>query len=405
MAELQVSVPASPALAMLRYAVRLLERHGIRCWLESGTLLSVVRDRALPPRTSVNLGVSGEQLPQLLRLQRRFSLLHKYRLDYDVSGRKWIHGNVCMMYIKPMIALGRGTPWAKITPRFMHDSRARWVDSRVCKAVDAVFYNEFGTVSVNGTRFRIPARVEEYLAARYGDWRTTVRSWDTYRDDRAIIGRAELLALPRKTRWTKPEPFRRKMRLQGRNLVRARRLLADATRALEAHGAKYWLDEGTLLGVVREGELIKWDHDVDISAAGDDIGKVEAACRDLRPGYRVSFHHDRSGRLPQSLRCVKVKFLFGRVSLLLGAEELHLDIWPKYRKDDGYYYWIDSYTPKRAEARYYDSLQRVAYDGRQYPVPAAIDDYLPMRFGDRRTPAQAFDTSLHDLAMYDEPAA
>lgn len=404
MEELRLMVPASPALAVLRHAVRLLEHHGIRCWLESGTLLSLVRDHTLPPRASVDLGVSAEQLPQLLRLQRRFSLAHKYRLDYDVSGRKWIDGDVCMMYVKPMVAFGRGAPRARITPRFMHDGRARWVDARTCKAVDVSFYRNLREITVNGMRLRIPDRVEEYLAARYGDWRTPVEVWDTCRDDRAILGREELLALPRKSRWTKPEPFRRKMRLQGRNLIRARRLLADTTRALEAHGVKYWLDEGTLLGVVRGGELIKWDHDVDISAAGDDIGTVEAACRDLHPRYRVSFHHDHSGRLPQSLRCVKVKFMFGRLSLLLGIEELHLDIWPKYRKDDGYYYWIDSYTPKRAEVRFYDTLHRVAYNGRQYPVPAAIDDYLTMRFGDWRTPAQAFDTSLHDRAMYDEPA-
>lgn len=34
---------------------------------------------------------------------------------------------------------------------------------------------------------------------------------------------------------------------------------------------EYWVDEGTLLGFVREGYFIEWDRDIDIGVIGDSI--------------------------------------------------------------------------------------------------------------------------------------
>ena len=36
---------------------------------------------------------------------------------------------------------------------------------------------------------------------------------------------------------------------------------------------QYWICHGTLLGIIREGKLIEWDHDVDIAVWNDDISK------------------------------------------------------------------------------------------------------------------------------------
>lgn len=45
--------------------------------------------------------------------------------------------------------------------------------------------------------------------------------------------------------------------------ARLRELLAWGADALSAEGVDYWIDYGTLLGVVREGDVILWDNDVD----------------------------------------------------------------------------------------------------------------------------------------------
>ncbi|RLI62978.1 MAG: hypothetical protein DRO67_06470, partial [Candidatus Asgardarchaeum californiense] len=42
----------------------------------------------------------------------------------------------------------------------------------------------------------------------------------------------------------------------------------------DKHNIEYWLDEGTLLGAVREKKIIKWDHDIDLGAWITTIPKI-----------------------------------------------------------------------------------------------------------------------------------
>src|SRR5690606_7474226 len=45
----------------------------------------------------------------------------------------------------------------------------------------------------------------------------------------------------------------------------ARKLLLDTVDLLDNCGIPYHLEGGTLLGLVRDGDLLPWDHDLDIS--------------------------------------------------------------------------------------------------------------------------------------------
>ena len=42
---------------------------------------------------------------------------------------------------------------------------------------------------------------------------------------------------------------------------------------LKKNKLKYWLGQGTLLGIIREGNLIDWDHDIDICMWPEEIEK------------------------------------------------------------------------------------------------------------------------------------
>jgi len=42
----------------------------------------------------------------------------------------------------------------------------------------------------------------------------------------------------------------------------------------DKHNIEYWLDEGTLLGAVREKKFIEWDHDIDFGVLTETIPKI-----------------------------------------------------------------------------------------------------------------------------------
>ena len=192
------------------------------------------------------------------------------------------------------------------------------------------------------------------------------------------------------------------MMLKGKNLIRAKRLLADTGKILTNHGIRWWLDHGTLLGIIRNNELIPYDHDVDVCVSGEDADKFLAIMNRFKPQYRVRLRYDYMGKLPGTLRVAKIKFLLGRITKSRSAEELHLDIFFNYPQKDGYFYWIDSCTLKRSPEKYYHSLSTVEWNNSRYPVPGNTEGYLAYRFGDWRTPVQEYDSSLDDRAIVDE---
>ncbi|ADH86496.1 LicD family protein [Desulfurivibrio alkaliphilus AHT 2] len=63
---------------------------------------------------------------------------------------------------------------------------------------------------------------------------------------------------------------------------------------LNKHGIRYWLDSGSLLGLVRDGAEIPWDSDIDLGIWADDMARLMEALPEIkRIGYEVSVRHYR----------------------------------------------------------------------------------------------------------------
>ncbi len=77
--------------------------------------------------------------------------------------------------------------------------------------------------------------------------------------------------------------------------VRRLCIVADA---LDQAGVRWWLDHGTLLGLVREGELLPWDDDLDVSFHRADHARVVTAF--------VRCKHDLQARMIVTTRGVKL---------------------------------------------------------------------------------------------------
>jgi len=59
---------------------------------------------------------------------------------------------------------------------------------------------------------------------------------------------------------------------------------------LDKHGIEFWLDIGTLLGAVRDGKFVSWDHDIDLSTWQENSVKINQALKEFRnKGLEIRF--------------------------------------------------------------------------------------------------------------------
>ncbi len=78
-----------------------------------------------------------------------------------------------------------------------------------------------------------------------------------------------------------PDPELRDLQLVELSILR------EFVRVCEAHGLRYYLAYGTLLGAVRHRGFIPWDDDIDVTMPRDDYNRFAEICTsDLRPGFR-----------------------------------------------------------------------------------------------------------------------
>lgn len=55
-------------------------------------------------------------------------------------------------------------------------------------------------------------------------------------------------------------------------------VLKDVVDALDGVNAQYWVNHGTLLGIIRDGAILDWDSDIDLGCWVGDVPKVLSAC-------------------------------------------------------------------------------------------------------------------------------
>ena len=187
--------------------------------------------------------------------------------------------------------------------------------------------------------------------------------------------------------------------LEGENLVQAENLLSEVTSIFESCNITYWLEGGTLLGLRREGRLLPWDNDLDISIHESEFNKLSLLQNTLKKnGYRVRtrvFEKDSEVFKKGDLRMIKIrtKCFFG---ILKG--NVCLDVFIKYTKNDKTYWGIAD-TFMSVPAKFYNSFKKIKIKGKNYSVPERTDEYLTFRYGNWQTPIKVWDTFKDDGAL------
>jgi phosphorylcholine metabolism protein LicD len=177
-------------------------------------------------------------------------------------------------------------------------------------------------------------------------------------------------------------------RLTHKNLSNARKTLLSVVNLLDENRIPYHLEGGTLLGIVRDGDLLPWDHDVDISipaAFADQFLTLKKSLRKL--GLRMSIRQSRISEGPiqeGDLSIFKIKPIFGYYLSAIfpkhSAKVVVLDVFVK-TTDSKYTYWQAKGRLMRVPKRYYVDYDTIDYQGVKLKTPNFPQDYLTEKYG------------------------
>lgn len=180
----------------------------------------------------------------------------------------------------------------------------------------------------------------------------------------------------------KSKSKKNKFILNGKNGKSALRFLNDITDILDKYNIKYWLDYGTLIGIMREGRLLPWDDDIDISIFEEDselmVNKVlpeieKIFCCIQTRHVKEDLYPLKKGMISIfKVRNKKFKFFRGNV---------RLDIAVMYKYDENVYSVSFDKLHKIPQEliREFDIIE---FNGKSYRVPEEYDAYLTYCYGD-----------------------
>ncbi len=373
--------------------VSILEKHGIPYWLESGTLLGFQRDARQENDAdgqNIEIAIPGERSAELLALGRELAPRYRIKEYPDQSGRAWIEGDIAKIAVLKSWQRSQTALRVMVTLKFKKDNKYRWVDGRSCKWAAAEFFERLEEIELAGRQYFVPSGTEDYLEIRYGNWRVPNGKWISGIDDLAIVEDGVIKRVPPK-RIVRNEATRKIQLQQGDYRKRMKEMLFFTIDVLEKNGIPYWLTAGTLLGVIRDDDLIPWDYDADLGIPGEYGPKVLSMWRQFLPRYIVRKRVSNSPWLPDRLRAIKIKRTWEKLRRI----SFQVDLFCVYRVGESFR-WIDSGALKEVDKRFHSQSDAITWEGRRVYIPARAEEYLSIRYGNWKVPDREFSPATHD---------
>ena len=171
-----------------------------------------------------------------------------------------------------------------------------------------------------------------------------------------------------------------------------REALARVHAALDRHRIWHCITYGTLLGAVRDGDIIEWDHDFDLFARPSDAPAIAAAFDDLAAeGFRLEREQKSAALLAMNTDDVA---WFDPMRLVISHRGRTVgDVFLPSLFDDGvcrmYDFGTEIYwTPHSSFPHFFlQELSVAAIGGREYPAVGHPERFLEAIYGaDWRTP-------------------
>lgn len=172
-----------------------------------------------------------------------------------------------------------------------------------------------------------------------------------------------------------------------------KRQLLSVLDVMDELAIPYHLEGGTLLGIVRDGGLLAWDKDTDISIMREDehrLPELEAALDALNWRLSIRRYKMEKPYCPVGdVRLIKVK---GR-KLFVFPDQHMLDIFVKTRHG-GHVWWQACGKTLRVDERHYDGFELIDWDGRKVRAPLDHKAYLTAKYGDWSKPVKEWSVEM-----------
>ena len=391
-----LSISEKLSTKLFKDVVSLLKNNNIQYWLDFDTLLGawsskIGQDYSIDQ--NIYLSIHQSNLVKLKNSLRSIGPLYRVHSITNRSGRKWVDGETVMLNIINSWKRVSYSFKIIISIKFPHDNEYKWIDIRNCKHISNQFYNDLDMIEYGGNLYFIPCKTDEYLNLIYSDWKTIPKTWIYKIDDGTLASNSMIEKTPLQQLDNKDRNVRVKLN-EGKNLKRMKEMLLFTIDILNENTIPFWIDAGTLLGIYREGDLIDWDYDADISIPAEYADQVASLWSKFLPRYIIRKKKINNSWLPGDTRVVKVKTTWEKAQQV----NFHIDLFCVYKVEDKYK-WIDSGVLKHVDAKYFDHKDTIKWEGREIPIPAYTEEYLRLRYGDWKTPTKNYNAALDDGAI------
>jgi len=147
--------------------------------------------------------------------------------------------------------------------------------------------------------------------------------------------------------------------------------LTDAKSVLDKLKITFWLEAGTCLGAVREGNFIEYDTDIDLGVLAEDEHRADEIIQAMKQkGFEVMYEWGERGK------GYEISFI---------RFDVKLDLFFFYKKGDKRWhgaYYHKELIPHIFDAKLIEKLKTIDFQGLKVKIPFASKKYIVARYGE-----------------------
>nr|CAH7742259.1 unnamed protein product [Callosobruchus chinensis] len=142
---------------------------------------------------------------------------------------------------------------------------------------------------------------------------------------------------------------------------------------LDEAGIRYWLEAGSLLGAMRSGDILPWDHDVDVGFVREDL----ARCHWLKKAKDRSVVDNKGFLWEKATGGNYYHVHFSKIN------KIHVNLFPFYSKNGTMVRdsWFTTHKNMEFPDNFLHPMSSIDFVGRSVPSPNNIRDFLEIKFG------------------------